>query len=135
VRTVEKQRLDTLLFDEAQAKYSEIAGSVAADQLRVEHQHQNKGIEVTKAKCIDATMDFMEKMGIFNTRYEKWFETAANVLQDDASKQVCRLKQTCTPKGAAQKYLTTVTRLSGILLGARGNWALNHCEIRKPNCD
>jgi len=27
----------------------------------------------------------------------------------DGSKQVCRLKQTCTPTGAARKYLTTVT--------------------------
>ena len=37
VRKLEKQRLDALLFDKAQAKYSEIAGSGAADQLRVEH--------------------------------------------------------------------------------------------------
>ena len=106
---VEKQRLDALLFDEAQAKYPEIAGPVAADQLKVEHQHQNRGMGVTKAQYIDATMDFMEKTSVFNTRCEKWFETAANVLQDDGSKQVCRLKQTCTPKGAARKYLTTVT--------------------------
>ena len=37
------------------------------------------------------------------------FDAAANVLQNDWSKEVCRLKQTCTPKGAARKYLTTVT--------------------------
>jgi len=42
VRKVENQRLDALLFDEAQTKYSEIAGSVAADQSRVEDQHQNR---------------------------------------------------------------------------------------------
>jgi len=50
VHKLEKQRLDALLFDKAQAKYSEIAGSVAADQLRVEHQHQNRGMGVTKAQ-------------------------------------------------------------------------------------
>ena len=64
---------------------------------------------VTKAQYIDATMAFMEKSGVFNIRYEKWFDAAANVLQNDGSKQVCRLKQTCTFKGAARKYLTTVT--------------------------
>jgi len=31
------------------------------------------------------------------------------VLQNNGSKEVLRLKQTCTPEGAAQKYLTTVT--------------------------
>ena len=57
---------------------------------------------VTKAQYIDASMDFMEKTGVFNTVYKKQFEAAANVLQDDGSKQMCRLKQTCTPKGAAR---------------------------------
>jgi len=83
VRKVEKQRLDTLFFDEAQTKYSEIAGSVAADQLRVEHQHQNRGIGVTKAQNIDATIDFMEKTVVFNTCHEKWIEVSANVLQEN----------------------------------------------------
>jgi len=64
---------------------------------------------VTKAQYIDATMDCMEKSGICNMRYEKWFDAAANVLQNDGSKKVCHLKQTCTSKGAARKYLTTVT--------------------------
>jgi len=66
---------------------------------------------VTKAQYIEATMAFMEKSGVFNIRYEnlKWFDAAANVLQNDGSKQVCRLKQTCTFEGAARKYLTTVT--------------------------
>jgi len=105
VRKVEKQRLDDLLFDEAHAKYSEITGPVAANQLSVAHQHQNRGMGVSKAQCIDATMDFTEKTGVFNTRYEKWFEKAANMLQDDRSKEVCRLKQTCTPKEVARKYL------------------------------
>jgi len=65
-------------------------------------QHQNRGMGVTKAQYIDASMDFMEKTGVFNTVYKKQFEAAANVLQDDGSKQMCRLKQTCTPKGAAR---------------------------------
>ena len=65
-------------------------------------------MRVTKAQYIDATMDFMEKTAVFNTCYQKQFEAAANVLQEDGSEQVCRLKQTCTPKGARRKYLTTV---------------------------
>ena len=51
----------------------------------------------------------MEKSGVSNTRYEKQFVAAANVLQNDGSKEVYHLKQTCTPKGAAWKYVTTVT--------------------------
>ena len=111
MRKVEKQRLDAWLFDKAQSRYSEIAESVAADQLRVEHQHPNRRMGITKAQYIDATMDFMEKTGVFNTQYEleKRFDAAANVLEDDGFKAVCRLKQTFTPKGAAQRYLTTVT--------------------------
>ena len=54
-------------------------------------------------------MDCMEKAGVSNARSEKWIEARLNVLQDDRSKQVCRLKQKCTPTGAARKYLTTVT--------------------------
>ena len=93
----------------AQAKYSEIVGLLAAARLRSTNQHHNRGMGVTKAQCIAATMDFMEQSGVFNTWYEKLFDAAANVLQNDWSKEVCRLKQTCTPKGAARKYLTTVT--------------------------
>ena len=37
---------------------------------------------VTKAQYIDATMAFMKKSGVFNIRYEKWFDAAANVLQN-----------------------------------------------------
>ena len=58
---------------------------------------------------IEATMDYMENGGVFTTQYDKWFDTTANVLQDDGSRIVCRLKQTCTPTGAARKCLTTVT--------------------------
>jgi len=72
-------------------------------------QHQNRGLGVTKVQYIEATMDFMENGGVFVTRYDKWVDTAANVLQDDGSKIVCRLKQTCTPTGAARKWVTTLT--------------------------
>ena len=54
-------------------------------------------------------MDYMENAGIFVIRYDKWFDTAANVLQDDGSRIVSRLKQTCTTTGAARKWVTTVT--------------------------
>jgi len=67
------------------------------------------GTGVTKAQYIDATLDLMEKTVVFNTCHVKWIEAAANVLQEDVSKQMCHLKQTCTPKGAARTYLTTVT--------------------------
>ena len=97
-----------MLFDEAHAKYSEITGPLAVDTFRVAHKHQNRGMGITKAQCIDATMDFMEQGGVFNTWYEKKFDAAANMLQDDGSEKVCSLKQTCTPKGTDQKYLTTV---------------------------
>jgi len=109
VRKVEKQRLDSLVLDEARAKYSEIAGFRAANELKDAHQHQNRGLGVTKAQYIEATMDYMENGGVFVTRYDKSFDTAANVLQDDESRIVCRLKQTCTPTGAARTWVTTVT--------------------------
>jgi len=109
VRKVEKQRLHTLSMDEARAKSSDIAGSRAANELKDAHQHHNRGLGVTKAQYIEATMDFMENGDVFNTRYDKWVDTAVNVLQDDGSRIVCRLKQTCTPTGADRKWVTTVT--------------------------
>ena len=51
----------------------------------------------------------MQNGDVFNTRYDKWFDTAANVLQDNGSRIVCRVKQTCTPTGADQKWVMTVT--------------------------
>jgi len=96
------------LLDEARAKYSEIAGFRAANELKNAHEHHNRGLGVTKAQYIEATMDYMENAGIFVIRYDKWFDTAANVLQDDGSRIVNRLKQTCTPTGAARKWVTTV---------------------------
>ena len=49
VRKVQKKRLDSLLLDEARAKYSDIAGFWAADELKDAHQHQNRRLGVTKS--------------------------------------------------------------------------------------
>jgi len=70
---VEKPRLDSLLLDEARAKYSKIAGSRAANELKDDHQHQNRGLGVTKVHYIEATMDYrgLENGGVFVTRYDK----------------------------------------------------------------
>jgi len=54
-------------------------------------------------------MDCIKNGDVFNTRYDKWFDTAANVLQDDGSRMVCHLKQTCTPTKTDPKWVTTVT--------------------------
>jgi len=43
---VEMQRLNALSFNKAQAKYSEIAGLLAADKLRSTNQHYNWGLGV-----------------------------------------------------------------------------------------
>ena len=45
----------------AQDRYTEVAGELAADTLRVAHQNQNRGQGVTKAQYVEATMAFMEK--------------------------------------------------------------------------
>ena len=86
-----------------------IAEFRAANEFKNSHQHQNRGLGVAKAQYIEVTMDYMENGGIFVTRYDKWFDTSAKVLHDDGSRIVSRLKQTCTPTGAANKWVTTVT--------------------------
>jgi len=75
--------------------------------ISIRTEDQNRGLGVTKAQYIDANVDLMENGGVF--MYDKWFNTAANVLQDDGSRIVCRLKQTYTPTGADRKCMTTVT--------------------------
>jgi len=111
VRKVKKQRLDSLLLDEARLKYLEIAGFQAANKLKNAHQHQNQGLGVTKVQYIEATMDYLENGGIFVTRCDKWFDTAGNVLQDDGSRIVSCLKQTCMSTRAARKWVMTVTNV------------------------
>jgi len=86
-----------------------MAGFRAANELKNAHEYRNRGLGVTKAQYIQATMDYMENAGIFVTRYDKWFDTAVNVVQDDGSRIVSRLKQTCTTTGAARKWVMTVT--------------------------
>jgi len=86
-----------------------IAEFRAANEFKISHQHQNRGLGVAKAQYIEVTMDYMENGGIFVTRYDKWFDTSAKVLHDDGSRIMSRLKQTCTPTGAARKLLTIVT--------------------------
>jgi len=57
---------------------------------------------------LDATIEIMEKENVFEQWYAKWFDIATNVHLIDGSKQVCRLKQMCTPTGADRKFLTTI---------------------------
>jgi len=109
VREVEKQRLNAVSFEEAQDKYTEVAGELAADTLRVARKDQNRGQGVTKAQCVEATMASTENENTFVKMYAKWFDKAANIHLEDGSKQVCRLNQTCTPTGAARNYFFTIT--------------------------
>jgi len=39
-------------------------------------------------------MDCMENGGVLNTRYDKWFDTTANVLKDDGLRKVQGLVDT-----------------------------------------
>ena len=50
-------------------------------------------------------MAFMEKENTFVKMYDKWLNDTANIHLEDGSKQVCRLKQTCTPTGAARMMM------------------------------
>jgi len=92
VREVEKQRLNAVLFKEAQDKYTQVAGELAADTLRVAHKDQNRGQGVTEAQYVEATMAFMEKENTFVKMYTQWLDKAANIHLADGSKRVCRLK-------------------------------------------
>ena len=109
VREVEKQRLNAISFEEAQDKYTEVAGELAADTLKVAHKDQNRGQGVTMAQYVEATMAFMDKENTFVKMYAKWLDKTGNIHLEDGSKQWCRLKQTCRPIGGARKYLTTIT--------------------------
>jgi len=53
-------------------------------------------------------MSSIEKENTLGNMYAKWLDKSANIHLEDRSKQACRLKQTCTPTGAARKYLTTI---------------------------
>ena len=96
VREVEKQRLNAVLFEEAQDKYTQVAGELAADTLRIVHKDQNRGQGVTKAQHVEATMAFMEKENMFVKMYTQWLDKAANIHLEDGSKQVyVQIKRVC----------------------------------------
>jgi len=69
----------------------------------------NKGQGATTKHFNTATMEFREQSGLMRAQEKKGFDHAANCELPDGSKGVCRLKQTCTPLGAARKYVTTIT--------------------------
>ena len=54
-------------------------------------------------------MAVMEKENTFVKMYTQWLDKTANIHLEDGPKQVCRLTETCTPTGAARKYLATIT--------------------------
>jgi len=54
-------------------------------------------------------MAFVDKENTFVEMYIQWLDRVANIHLEDGSNQVCRLKQTCTPTGAALKHLNTIT--------------------------
>jgi len=110
VTEVAKQRLKASVSAEAaQTKYCELAGSAAVDLLRQTNATLNNGRGPTRVEYINAAITFLEKEGQNNQLQGKWFTAACNVTLADGSKQVCRLKQTCTLTGAARKYITTIT--------------------------
>ena len=84
------------------------SGSVAADQLKVEHQHQNRGMGFTKAHTL--TLPWISwRRQVYSTHDMKNRSTSSKRVTGWWVKEVRRLKQTCTPKGAARKNLTTIT--------------------------
>ena len=72
-------------------------------------ENMNKGQGATTKHFNTATMEFREQSGLMRAQEKKGFDHAANCELPDGSKGVCRLKQTCTPLGAARKYVTTIT--------------------------
>ena len=97
MREVEKQRLNAVSLEEAQDKYTEIAGELAADTLRVAHENQNRGQGVTKAQYVEATMAFMEKENAF-----QWSKCMTNG---------CTKPQTFTSKTGRNKCVVSNKRV------------------------
>jgi len=113
VTKVTKQRLKapSVSAEAAQQKYCELAGLAAVDLLRQTNATLNNERGLTRAEYINATITFLEKEGQNKKLQENWsrFAAAGNATLADGSKKVCRLKQTCSPTGAARKYITTIT--------------------------
>jgi len=94
---------------EAKQEYSDVAGIDAASELANTHATYNKDQGATKKHFNTATMEFLEQSRLMREQETNWFDLATNCDLDDGSKGVCRLKQTCTPTGAARKWVTTIT--------------------------
>ena len=86
-----------------------MAGKHAVTTLCTTHATQNKGQGTTTKHFNTATMEFLEQSGLMRAQEKKWFDHATNCEPSVGSNRVCRLKQTCTPLGAARKYVTTIT--------------------------
>ena len=111
VKKVAEARLECLSLANAEhwQEYSDVAGKHAVTTLCTTHASYNKGHGATTKRFKNATMGFLEQSGLINAQDKKWFNHATNCKFSDGLKRVCRLKQTCTPLGAARKYVTTIT--------------------------
>jgi len=109
VKKVAEARLECLSLAEAKQEYSDVAGKYAVTTLCITHASYNKGQGATTKHFNNATMGFLEQSGLMKAQEKKWFKNATNCELSDGLKGVCRLKQTCTPLGAARKYVTTIT--------------------------
>ena len=107
VKKVAEARLESLSLAEAKQEYSDVAGKHAVTTLCTSHATYNKGQGATTKHFNTATMEFLEQSGL----EKKWFDHATNCELPDGFTGVCKLKQTCTPLGAARKYVTTITDL------------------------
>jgi len=90
----------------------------------------------TRAEYFNTTITFLEKKGQNNRDklQEKWFFAAGNVTLTDGSKKVCRLKQTCTPTGAARKYITTITDVFLLFYAVGLDVARVETQIKPKGC-
>jgi len=104
VKKVALARLESLSLAEAKQEYSDVVGKHAVTTLCTTHASYNNGQGATTKHFNTATMEFLEQSGL----EKKWFDHATKRELPDGLKGVCRLRQTCTPLGAARKYVTTI---------------------------
>ena len=103
VKKVAEARLESLSLAEAKQEYSDVAGKHAVTTLCTTHASYNKGQGATTKHFNTATMGFLEQSGLMKAQEKKFFDHPTNCELYDGLKGVCRLKQTCTPFGAARK--------------------------------
>jgi len=103
VKKVAEARLESLSLAEAKQEYSDVAGKHAVTTLCTSHATYNKGQGATTKHFNTARMEFLQQSGLMRASEKKWFDHATNCELPLESKGVCRLKQTCTPLGAARK--------------------------------